>query len=154
MRLLHVFAKYGKIVINGSHKFEIDQGLVEWSVSCSLAKTKCCSMNYICTCFNGGNVVRNSQSTILMAMPIDFDISTVIASIFDDLFINEIEQFLDTVWCNVATGIANANSTNTKFHGTLIDFLDIFRIGASCIFCNKHHRHIVFNCKGDSSFHC
>ena len=153
MCFLHVFSKNGEIIIDCSHQFQIYKCLIQRCISCSLSKTKCSAMNNICSCFYCCNIVCNTQSSILMTMPIDFDITSVVASVFDDFFVYKIEKFFDPIWCNVPTGITNTNSTNSKFHCSLIDEFDIFWLWTRGVFRHKHDRYVVLNCKWNCFFH-
>ena len=62
-----------------------------------------------------------------MSMPVDLDFVSLVSTIFDDLFVDEMEQLLHTVWRDVTTGVTNAESSSTKFHGSQVNLFDILR---------------------------
>ena len=86
-------------------------------------------------------------------MPIDLNVSALIPSILDDLFVDERQQFLDTVWSNVTTCVADAESTNAKFHGALVNHLHILGFGSGGVFGHEHDGNVVFHGEGDRFFH-
>ena len=145
VRLLHVGIQKGQVVVDDTHQLEVDKGLVERRVARSLSDTEGRAVNHIGTGFNRSDVVRHAKSSVLVAVPVDLDVSALIASILDDLFINEGEEFLHTVWRDVATCVANAEPSNTEFHGSLIDHLHIFGIRTGRVLGDKHHRDVVLN---------
>ena len=123
---MHVGIEHRQIVIDNAHEFEIDQGLVERSVSSPLTNAECRTVNDISASFNRSNVVGDTQSTVLVTVPVHLNFSALITCILNHFLVDEGEEFLDAVGCNVAACITNAETTDTEFHGSVIDHLHIF----------------------------
>ena len=104
-------------------------------------------MNNIGSNLYSREVVCNTQSSILVAMPIYFDISTLNSGIRDNFILNESEQFSNSIRSHMAAGITNTNSVCTQFDRSGVYLLDFFRLRAGGIFCYKHHRNVIIDGK-------
>ena len=95
--LLHVGVKQREIVVDDAHQLEIDQRLVERCIACTFTHAEGCTVNDVRTCFHSSDVVGNSEATVLMAVPVDLDFSSLISCVLDDLLLNESEEFFHAV---------------------------------------------------------
>ena len=120
---------------------------------CALADAQCRSVNHVCTGFNGGDVVGDAEAAILMTVPVHFDVSALITGVLDDLLVDKGEEFLDPVGGDVPARITDAEATNTEFHRSLVDHLDILGVGTGGVLGDKHHRNIVLNGVRNRLFH-
>ena len=124
--LLDIRIEFREIVIDCSHQLEIDKCLIERRISCTLANTQSSAVNNIGAGFDRCDVVGNAKTTVLMTVPVHFDLAPFVSTVFDDFFIDEAQQLLDAVRCHVTTGVTDAKSTSTKFHCSKVNLLHIF----------------------------
>ena len=72
--LLHVFTEQGQVIVDGAHQLQVHQSLVQWCVARALTKTEGRAMNNVCTGLDGSEVVRNTETTVLVPVPVDLDL--------------------------------------------------------------------------------
>ena len=74
----------GKVVVNDAHEFEIHKRLVQWSVACPFAHAKSRPVDDIGSCFKSGYVVGDAETSVLVAVPIDFEIPSLVPPVLND----------------------------------------------------------------------
>jgi len=95
---LDVGIEFCQIIVDDTHEFQVDKGLVERCISCSFSDTQGGTVDDICASFNRCDVVGYAETSVLVTVPVDFDFTAFVTAVFDDFFIDEMEEFLDTVW--------------------------------------------------------